>query len=200
MHLARWNKLGKRKKRMAKSKNNVAGLLASLAQGSKTSGLGNNSQNAGSSKVLTAGSPGGTKATSISGASLSAGISFGRPASTKTPSATSGTDWGELLEQAASGGLASALAGGFGLGSITGLGSIVSSIASLFSSEKKGPAALQEFKLPATQNLTISVGTNGASGATATSQSLQDQSTQIAQAVKTALLHSSSLNDVIAEI
>jgi hypothetical protein len=92
------------------------------------------------------------------------------------------------------------LGGGFGLGSITGLGSIVSSIASLFGGAKKATAPLQEFHLPAGQNLSISVGTSGASGATANSQSLQDQSTQIAQAVKTALLHSSSLNDVIAEI
>jgi len=186
---------------MAKSKNNLTGLLTSLAQSNKVTGLGaTGSLNAGSSKVLTAGSVGGTKATSIGGINPSAGINFGRPSSTKTPTPTSGTDWGKLLEQAASGGLASALGGSFGLGSIAGLGSIVSSIASLFAGEKKAPSPLQEFQLPASQNLTISVGTNGASGTAAGTQSLQDQSMQIAQAVKTALLHSSSLNDVIAEI
>jgi hypothetical protein len=105
-----------------------------------------------------------------------------------------------LLEQAASGGLASAFGGSFGLGSITGLGSIISGIASLFGGGKKTLAPLQEFHLPAAQNQTMSVGANGESGTNVTSQSLQDHSAQIAQAVKTALLHSSSLNDVIAEI
>lgn len=138
MPFACWKALGKRKQRMTKSKNNLTGLLNSLAESSKMSGLGAGStQNVSSSRVLTAGNLGGTKATSIGGTNPSAGFNFGRPSSTKTPTTTSGSDWGKLLEQAASGGLASALGGSFGLGSIAGPGSIVSSIASLFGGEKK---------------------------------------------------------------
>jgi hypothetical protein len=185
---------------MAKSKNNLSGLLNSLTHSTRASSIGNSTQNATAGGTLTAGSPSDTRATGLNGGQISEGLTFGRPSSTKTPTATTGTDWRKLLEHAASGGLESVPGGGFGLGSVLGLGSIVSSVTSLFGGAKKQLAPLQEFKLPAAQNLSVSVGSNGSSGAEVASQSLQDQSSQIAQAVKTALLHSSSLNDVIAEI
>jgi hypothetical protein len=133
-----------------------------------------------------------------------------------------------LLKQTASGGIASAFSGGFA--SIAGLGGLISGIASLFGvGGKSTPPPLVEFQLPSSQSQTIYVSPNGSatlqgnavessgigststgiypkpsspgiSTAGASSQSLQYQSAQIAQAVKMALLNSSSLNDVIAEI
>jgi hypothetical protein len=185
---------------MAKSKNNFPGLVKALASGKKSGSLAGAPSVVGRSgtagtTTLKPGTAGGTHAASLGSKSISTGMSFGRPSSTKLPAST-GTDWGKLLEQAASGGIASA----FGLGSVSGLGSLVSGIASLFGGGKKTLAPLQEFQLPAAQNQTITIGANGSSGTATSSQSIQDQSAQIAQAVKTALLQSSSLNDVIAEI
>jgi hypothetical protein len=185
---------------MAKSKNNFPGLVNALSRGKKSSSLvGAPSVVTGSdvagSTTLEPGKAGATRAASLGSKGISTGITFGRPSSTKIP-ATTGTDWGKLLEQAASGGIASS----FGLGSVSGLQSLVSGIASLFGGGKKTLTPLQEFQLPAAQNQTITVGANGLSGMATTTQSIQDQSPQIAQAVKSTLLHSSSLNDIIAEI
>ena len=47
---------------------------------------------------------------------------------------------------------------------------------------------------------TAGAGSNAANAGAATSQALRYQSSEIAQAVKTALLNSSSLNDVISEL
>lgn len=129
-----------------------------------------------------------------------AGLQFGKAPVQRTPQ-SSGTDWAKLLQQSASNGVASAFGGSFGLGSITGIGSIISGIAGLFGGSSKAAPALHAFALPASQNQTISVGVNGNTQSNSSSTlTLQDQNAQVAQAVKTALLHSSSLNDVIGEI
>ena len=122
----------------------------------------------------------------------------------------------------------SALGGSFGLGSIGGIGTIISSISSLFGGgSKKTLPPLVSFSLPNAKNETLHVGAQGSpvsyqSGVTQQATSgpqassayspsvtssqptstvwIQNQSTQIAQAVKTALLNSSSLNDVISEL
>lgn len=142
-----------------------------------------------------------TTGSGITSGKAAVGINFGKPPVQKPTSGTS-TDWTKLLEQSASSGLASAFGGSFGLGSVAGIGSIISGIASLFGGSSKEPAPLNDFTLPASQNQMITVSANGNTPASnvASTVTLQDHSTQIAQAVKTALLHSSSLNDVISEI
>ncbi len=177
---------------MAKTNNNYSGLVKTLTTKNSSGTQGEPS--------LRAGKSGGVQSASLNGKNLSTGISFGKVRTTKAPVST-GTDWTKFLEQAASGGVASAFSGSFGLGDVTGIvGSLVSGISGLLGGNKKSPAPLVAFQLPASQHQTITVGGNGASGTGQTSVSMQDQSVQIAQAVKTALLHSSSLNDVISEI
>jgi hypothetical protein len=113
------------------------------------------------------------------------------------------------------------------LGGIGGLGSLISGIVGLFGGGKNTPPPLVEFQLPASVDQTVYLSdgrssvyqgnvteranaSNGSGGiynegtqksaSGATEQSVQYQSAQIAAAVKNALLNSSSLNDVIAEI
>ncbi|MDQ2841579.1 MAG: hypothetical protein M3Y72_11190 [Acidobacteriota bacterium] len=147
-------------------------------------------------------------------------MKFGSPSSNRTTQPQGTSEWANLLKQTASDGLSSAFGGGF-LGAIGGLGGLVSSIAGLFGGSKQTQAPLTLFELPTAQSNTVLVHSNkGASspgspnsGDTAGSnqqitssfnqnqhQPYQYQSSQIAQAVKQALLNSSSLNDVIAEI
>jgi hypothetical protein len=152
---------------------------------------------------------------------VKSGINFGAPSSNKSVSSQGTSEWTNLLKQTVSGGVASALGGGL-TSAIGGLGGLVSSIASLFGGGTKAEAPLQLFQLPNSQNETVSIRssasgsgptdakTSGAYGSIQSSSvsasegdhSLlpQYQSTQVAQAVKQALLNSSSLNDVIAEI
>ena len=187
---------------MAKSKNNFGGLVSHLSAGKSSSanpagllsatGKSHGSLGAGN---LKAGSNRDTRTAPLSSSLRTKGIEFGTLSSSKGIASQPGTDWTHLLTQTMSGGLASALGGSFGLGSIGGLGSIISGIASLFGSAKKSPAPLAQFQLPHSQNATVYIANQTNSG-----QWIQDQSAQIAQAVKTALLHSSSLGDVIADI
>lgn len=155
----------------------------------------------------------------------SASIKFGSPSSRTNPVQQSGSEWTNLLKQTASGGIASALSGG--LGGIGGLGLLISGIVGFFSGGKRTPPPLVEFQLPASVdqtvylsrgrssvyqgNVTETANASNANGGIytggtqksesgASGQSLQYQSAQIAAAVKNALLNSSSLNDVIAEI
>jgi hypothetical protein len=137
------------------------------------------------------------------------GIHFGNPSVRSQASTATGSAWSTLLKQTASNGLASAVSG-FGTGtlaSLGGLGSLVSGVMHLFSGSHKTSPTLQDFSLPVSQNTTAYVGRNGTTvydGPTTLAASpstwTQDHSAQVAQAVKTALLHSSSLNDIIAEI
>jgi hypothetical protein len=118
-----------------------------------------------------------------------------------------------------------------GLGSIGGLGSLISGIVGLFGGGggKKTPPPLVDFQLPSSQEQTVYAGSKGrtvyqgsvaaptsvpatgvgvysnagqlqTSGSSPNPQWIQEQSVQIAEAVKSALLNSSSLNDVIGEI
>jgi hypothetical protein len=150
-------------------------------------------------------------------------IQFGKPSeSSAKPSSGSGSAWTTLLRQTASGGIASALTGG--LGSIGGLGSVISGILNLFGGggAKETLPPLVDFQLPSSQEQTVYVGSKGSSvyqgnvtpgaeayrnagelqtsGPSPNAQWIQEQSGQIAEAVKSALLNSSSLNDVIGEI
>lgn len=158
------------------------------------------------------------KSQSLSTAGIvKAGIRFGSPSSNRVTSSQGTSEWANLLKQTASGGISSAFGGGL-MSAIGGLGGLVSSIAGLFGASKKALPPLTLFQLPNSQAHTVFVSskTNGtasvnsgpggvsgssqASSTTGQGQSLQNQSTEIAQAVKQALLTSSSLNDVIAEI
>ena len=154
---------------------------------------------------------------SLAGKSAPTGIQFGRPSRTSSSSSQSSSVVTGLLKQTLSGGLASFLGGG--LGSITGLGGLVSGLTHLFGGGKSTPPPLVEFQLPDSNEQTVYVSSKGSTTYQGTSveqaagssrgtgayinsnpAGLQYQSSQIADAVKKALLNSSSLNDVIAEI
>lgn len=159
---------------------------------------------------------------SLTGKMASSGLRFGGSSSLGATSSGSGSQWTNLLKQTAKGGVSSALGGGLGgLKDVGGIASIVSGFLSLFRGGKEAPPPLVHFEAPAPQNRTVFLGaamgpaqwsesgtsahTNSSKGIYASGQepnvqSLQYQSSQIAQAVKQALLHSSSLSDVIAEI
>jgi len=217
---------------MAKS-NNLSTLLNQLSRGGSRvqSGSINNlvaqaTDSAGSGRALGTGRNSEIRTSSFSGPTEARGIVFGKPASSSRATQQTGGELTKLLKQTATDGIMSALGGSFGLGSITGIGSIVSGIVSLFGSGKKSPPPLVEFQLPASESRTLYVGGNNGtlySGSASHSvntapagagiystaeahqsssnpQWIQDQNSQIAQAVKTALLHSSSLADVISEI
>ena len=149
------------------------------------------------------------KGTGSAGFGGSKAIDFGSPSDKgQTHSLQStGTTWGSLFKSTASGGVSSALGGG--LGSVLGIGGIVSGFMSLFGGGKDTPTPLQRFSLSASKNGTVYVG----NGSSAVYQGVSEvgvaghassggiyRTTDIAQAVKTALLNSSSLNDVITEL
>jgi hypothetical protein len=169
----------------------------------------------------------GLRSLSVGSSEKLQGIQFGRPSSNTTPtSSSSGSAWKSLLSQTASGGLASVLSGG--LSSITGLGGLISDITSLFGgSSKAAPPPLALFSLPDSIQQTAYVSSKGtsvysgdvveqntkSSGSSAiyTSSGVVSQTAQsaaaaplnsaaIAQAVKSALLTSNTLGDVIAEL
>lgn len=179
-------------------------------------------------KAIKPPSSGDTRASTMNARSVATGIKFGSPSSKKTSTSQSGSEWANLLTQTASGGIASTFSGG--LSSIAGLEGLISGIASLFGGGSKStPPPLVTLQLPSSQTQTVYVTSNGrstyqgsaayqasvfktggatsinspapqASSAGPSAQRFQYQSAHIAQAVKTALLNSSSLNDVIAEI
>jgi hypothetical protein len=159
-----------------------------------------------------------TRTLSLSAKPLGTALAFGKPSSAGTTTSSAGSVLTGLLKQTASGGIASALGGG--LSGLFGLGSIISGFVSLFGGGKSALPPLVQFQEPAAQDLIsyissgsrssapsaasrVSVsnpGTTNTPGGQQTTSTYQYQSTQIAQAVKQALLNSSSLNDVIAEI
>ncbi len=150
------------------------------------------------------------------------GLRFGSPSNIRSAAGSQSTvQWKSLLAHAASGGLASAFSGGGGLlSTVSGIGGLVSSIVGLFGGGHKTIAPLSLFTpdIAQRQSLTVSgssqhsvqasavrTGVYGTEMAAASTSQLdhqpyQFQSAQIAQAVKHALLNSSDLNDVIAEI
>jgi hypothetical protein len=207
---------------MANSKNQLPGLKQLASTKTKVPGVGSLAQLE-STSATGAFKPGRSRDTtlsSLSGKITATGLRFGGSSSSgTTTSSGAGSQWTNLLKQTASGGISSALGGG--LKDIGGIASIVSGFIGLFGGGKSAPPPLVHFEAPASQNQTAFVGSttapakwadSGTSAHSASSkgiyasaqdpnvQSLQYQSAQIAQAVKQALLHSSSLNDVIAEI
>jgi hypothetical protein len=135
------------------------------------------------------------------------GIQFGSPshASVNSRSSTSASnEWTGLLKTA-SGGAASLIGGGF---LESGIGSLISDLTSLFGGGGKSEAPLVRFTLPDPQQQTMYMSSTGLSttsnsGGTPQNMALQGtvyRQSDLVQAVKTALLTSSSLNDVIAEI
>lgn len=182
---------------MSNPKNNGNGLLKGTASKILRGTPGVASMPASSLKAQNVGLTAGK---TLDNSRTNAGLNLGHMPSAKKKSSTgSGTNWEKFLGQVATGGISSVLGGGSGIGSLGGLGSIFSDLANLFSSKKTQPA-LTAFELPAAQNQIIRVGATGAAGALPQTSDLQGQSAAIAQAVKTAILHSSSLNDVIGEI
>lgn len=208
---------------MAKNKNGISSLVNALGS-PKIQGLSLSnslkrtilmgSSSSSTSQTIKPPSLGDLKTLSMSGRDTAVPINFGRPANSRTGTTKSTSTLTSLLTQSASGGLGSALTNG--LSSIAGLGGLFSSISRLFGGAKSTPPPLVDFQLPNTVSQTISVSsksstanhgirveqpsTSGPNGSSNISQQMQYQSAAIAQAVKTAILNSSSLNDVIAEI
>jgi hypothetical protein len=222
---------------LGKRKNNLSGLVSHLSRqkldGKSVSTFlsptnlitGSQPKTVGNVRLPTLGE---AKISSIEAKVVPTSIKFGTPSNSRTSTQQSGSEWGNLLRQTASGGIASSAT--TGLSSIAGLGGLIAGIASLFGGGGKAtPPPLVEFQMPSSETQTVYVSStrtttyqgsaveqlNGpnlspaiySSGETAqnttagySGQSLQYQSQQSAQAVITALLNSSSLNDVIAEI
>jgi hypothetical protein len=161
------------------------------------------------------------KQTLSAGLPNSQGINFGLPSNRKAllQPTSAGTDWTQLASKVASGGATSALSGHSGSSGISalsklGLGPIVSGIAGLLGSgTAKTPPALQLFRLPGAISQTAHVNSSpaprggGNGGSTVhvhvqaiDSQSFMSRSNDIAKAVKSAMLNSHSLNDVVSEL
>jgi hypothetical protein len=203
---------------VAKSKNYISAItrnLSDVQQGAASIDKLLKASQVGSSRLLGAPSRNsdGLRTSSNDLNSNPKGIQFGKPSSSGSARTSSGSIWPNLIKQTAMGGLASA----FGAGG--GIGSLVNGLLHLFGGGgKSAPPPLVKFQLPSPEEQTISVGANGTSGyvgsaiqtsanaanganaGAATSPTLRYQSSEIAQAVKTALLNSSSLNDVISEL
>ncbi len=208
-------------------KSNLSNLAKQLSR--KPTDLIHSAPSGSSERSLPIGNSGDAKRSSIGSKSTPRAIQFGRPSqSGSKQTASSGSAWTSLLKQTASGGIASAFTGGFG--GIGGLGSLISGIFNLFGGGggKNTLPPLTEFELPNSQQQTEYVSSKGASvyagdaevagssgsgggiyknaeqlqtsGSSTNAQWMQEQSGAIAQAVKLALLHSSTLNDVIADI
>lgn len=154
----------------------------------------------------------GSRALSIGSKDALTSIRFGSPSSPGSSStSTSGSSWTNLLEHTASRSLASAAKGTFSLADLGGIGSVLSGISKLFNSGGGAETlpALVKFELPNPIAQTVSLSSSGSrteANSTADTSSVpltavpSNQSARIVQAVKHALLTSSSLNDVIAEI
>lgn len=145
-------------------------------------------------------------------------ISFGSPSdngSSGSKSTSSGSDWSNLLQKTVSGGINDLFGGGI---LSDGISYLVSGISSLFGGED--PATpLKRYTLADSQENTLYTGVQGlmssdsdapataptnrgiyttSSGQAKAATPLQDA--QVVQAVKKALLTSSSLNDIISEL
>ena len=148
----------------------------------------------------------------LQGFTPSSPINFGNPSDRKALVSSSGRVWARAISEAevVSGGAASL----FNTGSSAafgGLGSLISGITSLFGGgEKKTPPALQLFQLPDAVNQTVHMQSGSSTGSSGSvvhvhvqaidTQSFLNRSNDIARAVKTAMLNSHSLNDVVSEL
>jgi hypothetical protein len=188
------------------AKRNESGLFSGLTKSSS------GSRNAGLSETTLSRPSRSEDGLMQSAEGRTASIQFGSPSlhAKSGSTTTSGSEWATLLKQTAEHGIVSAVSGfSGGVAATFGpIGSLISGVAHLFGGgNKKTTPSLQEFALPASQDTTAYVRASGTTVydgsvvlATGGSNWTQDQSAQIAQAVKTAMLHSSSLNDVIAEL
>jgi hypothetical protein len=214
---------------VSRSKNNLNGLISQLSRGKQGSKAGTSlllpsspSSPKVSSKAakLSPGSDSNVRSRSLTAKSLNP-IQFGKPShSSASSSSSSSSDLNKLLKSTTGSALSSLTGGGSLLGGLFGLGSVGSLFGSLFggSGTAKLPP-LTTFALPQAQAEMISIGggANSMDGptsrpptsgtyATPTAQvvavpsSAPVNQTYIAQAVKLALLNSSSLNDVINEV
>lgn len=131
-------------------------------------------------------------------------ITFGKASRTATKSPKSSSAFSRLLSSSTSnsglGGTISQAAGFSG-----GIGLLISGISSLFGGGTTAPPALPAYQLPTSQSQIITTGGNVAAGAVygsgpALAANFENQEGHIVQSVKQALLNSSSLNDVIAEL
>ena len=134
------------------------------------------------------------------------GIQFGQAPKKATESKTttsSTVSWQKLASQAASGG-ATSLLGKSGLLGSVGLGTIISGLAGLFGKSKKSePAPLPKFSLPDPVLQTVHMDTKQAVHEPVqvpSSQWIIDRSDDIAKAVRSAMLNSHVLNDVVSEL
>jgi hypothetical protein len=162
-------------------------------------------------KLSTGAFSGVTRDSIPQGFKQSVGINFGLPSSSQAlyPTQSPGFNWGGLASSIASGGVSSVL-GGSGLGSLGGIGTLISGISSLFAGGQKSLPALQLFQMPDAVNQTVHLTSASGSGATSPSinvhvqaldaQSFVTKSSDIAKAVKSAMLNSHSINDVVAEL
>ncbi|MGH9610114.1 MAG: hypothetical protein ACRD34_10620 [Bryobacteraceae bacterium] len=194
---------------MAKSNNSFSSLFRKKPL---TNLMGSNTGGAGIAESSErAPSQNGLRALSIGSKDALTGIQFGSPSSPGSTSTAGSGSWINLLQHTASQSLASAAKGSFSLADLGGIGSVLSGISKLFDSgggaETLPP--LVKFGLPNPVAETVSLNSSGSrTEARSTAQTSSapltaapsNQSAQIVQAVKHALLTSSSLNDVIAEI
>ena len=147
------------------------------------------------------------------------GIQFGSPSGAGVKSRTSSStenQWTNLLKSAASGGVTSLLGGGF---LESGIDSLLSGLTSLFDggSTQKSETPLLRFALPDSQQDSMYINSEGLSSNSSNvadtqsarstgiygslqSQEMSYKQSEIVKAVKSALLTSSTLNDIIAEI
>jgi hypothetical protein len=145
----------------------------------------------------------------------SSGINFGKPSNLNAlnPSQDSGFSWSGLAKQAATDGVDSIFKTASGGGTLAGFGlsPIISGIAGLFGlGQPKSVPALQLFQLPHAVKQTAHIQTGSGTPSTSSavhvhvqamdSQSFMSRSNDIAKAVKTAMLNSHSLNDVVSEL
>ena len=135
--------------------------------------------------------------------SVSQPINFGRAsrAATRNPSPAP-SQLSQFLSGSSSSGLGGTVSQALGFG--VGIGSLISGLTSLFGGGKTVPPALVAYQLPTSQSQTITTGstvsTPGFYGGPSAASPFENHSGQIVQSVKQALLNSSSLNDVIAEL
>ncbi len=166
---------------------------------------------------------GDTRSSSLQGSTEPKSINFGRePKAAAGQTSSKSSELTGFIQNTLTHGLTgsgSSLFSGSGLLNLSGigsLGSLASSLAGLFGGGSSTPAPLPAFSLPGSQIQTLTVRSSEAAEVTTVSQpsssygqlpdsssaatSLVDQHQQIAQAVKTALLQSHSLSDVISEL
>jgi hypothetical protein len=163
-------------------------------------------------RALRAGGSGDMARLSITSQPSSKPVQFGSPSNSGSQSSSrtkKAGSWTSLLETMSTGGISDLVGGGGVLSA--GLNYLTSGIESLFGGKtKSAPEPLTRFALPDSQDQTLyvtdpqkTIQSSQFSGAYSSSQPIQLGHTsraEIVQTVKTALLTSSSLNDVIGEL